>query len=330
MKAVSIRNNAGPAEALFIDEIPSPDLTGDEILVQIRAFGINRMDTMQREGIYPMLPEYGNILGVEFSGIVEGKGPSASDTFKVGDKVFGLTLGGAYAEKVVTSEKTVIHMPAGLTWEEAASLPETFFTAVQTMTLVGKLKPGEDVLIHAGASGVGLSAIQVAKLFGAKKVFVTAGTNEKCQLCKSVGADFAINYRSEDFAEVIKRETNGRGVDIILDLVGAAYWSRNVESAALDARIVVIAYLSGSKIPDFDMSKVLGRRISILTTQLRSRGKDYQSNVRNIFRDKVLPRIASGDVKTIIDSVSSWRDIVQVHRKLDSNETAGKVVCKVD
>ncbi|KAE8441472.1 hypothetical protein EG329_004928 [Mollisiaceae sp. DMI_Dod_QoI] len=258
MKAIKVRNGTGSEDAFYLADTPGPHLTSDDILVRIHAFGVNRADLMQREGTYPMLPEYGDILGLEFSGVIEEKGPDASDTFQVGDNVFGLTSGRAYAEKVASSEKTLLHLPKELLWEEAASLPEVFFTSVQAMRLVSGLKSGENVLIHAGASGVGLATIQVAKLFGANKVFVTAGSEEKCQLCKSLGANFAINYRSDDFAKVIRQETGGRGVDVILDMVGANYWTRNVDSAALDARIVVIAYLSGNKIVDFDMRQWLG------------------------------------------------------------------------
>lgn len=208
---------------------------------------------------------------------------------------------------------------------------QTYFTAAQAIHLVGSLQPGQNVLIHAGASGVGQSAIQLAKVHGANQIFVTAGSDEKCRLCKDLGADFAINYRSsEDFAEVIARETHGQGVDLIVDMVGAAYWARNVASAALDARIVIIASLSGSKIPDFDLSKLQRRRISVLTTTLRSRSPEYQLSVRNFFHDRILPHLVSGRIKMTIDKVYSWKDIVNAHKRMEANANAGKIVCRVE
>jgi NADPH:quinone reductase-like Zn-dependent oxidoreductase len=208
---------------------------------------------------------------------------------------------------------------------------QTFFTAIQAIHLVGGLQPGQNVLIHAGASGVGQSAIQLAKVHGANKIFATAGSDEKCKLCKDLGADFAINYRSsEDFAKVVARETNGRGVDLIVDMVGAAYWAQNIESAGLDARIVIIASLSGSKIPDFDLSQLQRRRIGLLTTTLRSRDPDYQLTVRNFFHDNVLPHLVTGKIKTTIDKVYSWKDIVDAHKRMEASTNAGKIICQVD
>ncbi|KUJ12982.1 GroES-like protein [Mollisia scopiformis] len=299
MKAINVRDGTGPAEALFFDEVPDPELEGDDILVRIKVFGVNRADLMQRAGTYPMLPEYGAIMGLEFSGIVEAKGPEASDAFKVGDNVFGLAFGGTmsafclYAEKVATSEKTLIHLPKELSWERAASLPEVFMTSVQDLRLIANFKAGEDILIHAGASGVGLATIQISKLLGANKIFVTAGSDEKCRLCLSLEATSAVNYRTTDFTSVVTQETNGKGVDMILDMVQR-------------------------------------RRISILTTQLRSSGKVYQGKVRDLFREEVLPGIVKGEIKTFVDGVYSWKEIVEVHKRLEDSKTSGKMVCIVD
>lgn len=193
------------------------------------------------------------------------------------------------------------------------------------------MSPNANVLIHAGASGVGQSTIQVARLAGAKKIFTTAGTPEKCELVKSLGADFAINYRTgESFAEVVARETNGQGVDLIVDLVGADYWAGNVASAAVDARIVVIAMLSGSKIPDFDMRPLLTKRVWICTTTLRVRSVEYQVGVRDFFVQNILPALTQKKIKVVIDKVYSWRQIGEAHERMEQNVSAGKIICVVD
>ncbi|PWY90228.1 quinone oxidoreductase putative [Aspergillus heteromorphus CBS 117.55] len=334
MKAVGVRNGKGNADALFIEDgIPDPVPVGNRVLVRIRAFGLNRMDIMQREDRYPypLLPESGKIMGVEFSGIVEEKGPECSDDFKVGDKVFGLAYGGAYAQKIAVSEKMLMHLPANLAFEEAAGVPETFFTAIQAVHLVGNLQPGQSVLIHAGASGVGQSAIQVAKVGGASQIFTTAGSDEKCQLCRSLGADFAVNYRSgEDFAAVVQRETHGRGVDLIVDLVGRDYFHRNMASAAMDSRMVLVAALSGSKVDDFDLRALLNKRIWLLATTLRTRDADYQGQLRDLFCEKILPHITAQEVRTTVDKVYPWTEVADAHKRLESNVNAGKIICIVE
>ncbi|KUL84837.1 hypothetical protein ZTR_08219 [Talaromyces verruculosus] len=336
MRAISVQNGHGPASAMFIDDmVPDPVLKGDRIIVRVKAFGINRMDIWQRQQAYPYkLPEetHGNIMGVEFSGIVEQLGRECSTkSFKAGDRVFGLVYGGAYAEKVSVSEKMLMHLPEELSFEERASVPETYFTASQAIHLVGDMAPNANVLIHAGASGVGQSAIQVARLAGARKMFTTAGTPEKCELVKSLGADFAVNYRAgEDFAEVVSRETDGKGVDLIVDLVGANYWAQNVASAAVDSRIVIIAMMSGGRIPEFDMRPLLTKRVWICTTTLRMRSVEYQIGVRNIFVQHILPGLVERRIKSVIDKVYSWKQIGEAHERMEKNQSSGKVICIVD
>lgn len=193
------------------------------------------------------------------------------------------------------------------------------------------MAPNADVLIHAGASGVGQSAIQVARLAGARKIFTTAGTPDKCELVKSLGADFAVNYRAgEDFAEVVSRETDGKGVDLIVDLVGANYWTQNVASAAVDSRIVIIAMMSGGKIPEFDMRPLLTKRVWICTTTLRMRSVEYQIGVRNFFVQHILPGLVERRIKSVIDKVYSWKQIGEAHERLEKNQSAGKIICIVD
>ena len=330
MKAVGIRNGKGDANALFIeDNVPDPIVEKDKILVRIKAFGLNRMDTMQREGNYPARPHWGDILGVEFGGTVEEIGPDCGNDFKVGDRVFSLVYGGAYAEKVSVSEKMLMHMPENLSFEEAAGTPETYYTALQAVDLLGDVQKGKTVLIHAGASGVGLSAIQIAKTLGASKVFATAGSDEKCKICESVGADVGINYKTTDFATVIEKETNGKGVDIIVDMVGRDYWARNIQIAGVDSRIVIVAMLSGGQIDDFNLRQLMGKRIGILTTTLRTREVDYQINLRNRFVERMLPALANGEAKTIVDKVYDWKNVSEAHKRMEANANAGKIICTI-
>lgn len=330
MRAIGIKSGKGDADALFIEDgVPDPKVEKDKILIRIKAFGLNRMDTMQREGNYPALPHWGNILGVEFGGEVEQLGPDCTGNFKKGDRVFSLAYGGAYSEKIAVSEKMLMHMPSNMSFEEAAGTPETYFTALQAVWQLGNMQPGKTALIHAGASGVGLSAIQVAKTLGASKVFVTAGSDEKCNMCKSVGADVAINYRTTDFANVVEKETNGKGVDLIVDMVGKDYWAKNVKCAAIDSRISIVAMLSGNKVDDFDLGMLLRKRIWLMGTTLRTRDASYQVDLRNTFVEKILPALKDGSAKTIVDKVYDWKDVAEAHKRMEANVNAGKIICTV-
>ena len=333
MRAPGIRDGKGSADALFIEYgVPDPHPEKDQIIIRIKAFGLNRMDIMQREGRYPynLLPESGNIMGVEFSGLIEQLGPDCIGDIKVGHEAFGLAYGGAYAEKICVSESMLMLMPSNLSFEEAAGVPETFFTAIQAVHLVGDMQPGQTVLIHAGASGVGQSAIQVAKVAGASKIFTTAGTDEKCELCKSLEAGFAINYRTSDFVEVIQEVTNGRGVDFIVDLVGRDYWHKNIRVAAMDSRIVIVALMSGSQIDNFNMRDLLNKRICLMTTTLRTRNAEYQRRLRDSFVEKMMPHLASGKVKAVVDKVYDWTEVSNAHKRMESNVNTGKIICVVN
>ncbi|CAK7198884.1 hypothetical protein SEUCBS139899_001552 [Sporothrix eucalyptigena] len=344
MRAVGIHGGRGNADALYIeDNVADPVATGDHIVVRIKAFGLNRMDIMQREDRYPykLLPESGPILGVEFSGLVETLGPECKADFQVGHRVFGLAYGSAYAERIAVSERMLMHMPDDLDFEEAAGIPETFFTAIQAVHLVGDMQPGQSVLIHAGASGVGQAAIQVARQAGASVIFATAGTDAKCQLCRQLGADHAINYKdtsTPDFAEVVARETNGRGVDIIIDLVGQSYWHRNAASAAMEGKIVIVAAMSGSVIEGFDLRQLLNKRLSLLSTTLRTRDAAYQVRLRDVFVEQILPHLANKpalkengrSLGVTVDEVFPWQRVGDAHKKMESNTNAGKLICVVD
>ncbi|KFY69255.1 hypothetical protein V496_00389 [Pseudogymnoascus sp. VKM F-4515 (FW-2607)] len=333
MKAIGIKNGRGNADAFFIeDNVPDPIASSGRILVAIKAFGLNRMDIMQREDKYPypLLPESGKILGVEFSGLVEKVGPNCTSNFKVGNKVFGLAYGGAYAEKISVSETMIMHIPDTMSFETAAGIPETYFTAIQAIHLVGGLEPGQSVLVHAGASGVGQAAIQVAKLGGASKVIVTAGTDAKCDLCRSLGADVAINYHTENFADVVERETGGAGINLIIDLVGQNYWHANTASAAKEGKIVLVAAMSGSIIDSFDLRALLNKRLWVLATTLRTRDSTYQGKLRDKFVDVALDNLRTGRMRITVDKVFPWGNIAEAHKRMEANTNAGKLICVVE
>lgn len=212
------------------------------------------------------------------------------------------------------------------------NISQTYFTAVQATHLIGDLQPGQSVLIHAGSSGVGQAAIQVARCGGASKVFVTAGSDAKCDLCKSLGADFAINYRTcgdKDFAEVIRHETRGKGVDLIIDLVGQSYWHRTTAAAAMEGRIVIVATMSGAIIEKFSLRDLMNKRLWVMTTTLRTRPPEYQKQLRDVVIEKALPYFAKGEMKVTVDEVFSWTEIGNAHKKMESNTHAGKLICNV-
>lgn len=236
MRAVDIHGGKGPISALFINEsTPKPTATGSQAIVKIKAFGLNRMDLLQREGLYPLPPQASTILGVEFSGTIESFGKEAERGFQVGDEVFGLAYGGAYAEYIAVSTHMLIHKPKELSWVQAAGIPETWITASQALYLIGEFTPGKSVLWHAGASSVSIAGIQLAKADGASAVYVTASSQDKIDFTKTLGATEGFNYKTGDWAQEILKYTDGKGVDLIVDFIGAGYFDQNLEAAARDA-----------------------------------------------------------------------------------------------
>jgi NADPH:quinone reductase-like Zn-dependent oxidoreductase len=235
-----------------------------------------------------------------------------------------------YAQKISVSEKMLMHKPSTLSFQHAAGIPETFFTAIQALHLVGQLQKGESVLIHAGASGVGQAAIQIAKYGGASKVITTAGTDEKCELCKSLGADVAVNYRNEDFQRVVEREMGGKGVNLIIDLVGQSYWHQNTACAAMEARIVLVAAMSGSMVEGFNLRALLNKRLWVLATTLRTRDKEYQGKLRDRFVEVAMQHLNAGEMKVTVDKVFGWKDVGEAHKRMEANVNAGKIICTVD
>ncbi|KAG1085524.1 hypothetical protein G6F42_021363 [Rhizopus arrhizus] len=245
MRAVLVKT-PGNASQLSLGNFEKPTPKDTEILVKVKAFALNRMDILQREGKYPVAVNVSPILGVEVSGTVESVGKDVKG-FKVGEAVFGLMPGGAYAEFAVLEESLTMHKPEALSFEEASAIPETWFTAYQALFFVGEMKKGQDVLIHAGASGVGIAAIQLAKEAGANRIFVTVGSDEKVKFCESIGATKAINYKTENWSDVILQETDKKGVNVLIDFIGKDYWKQNIEVLGLDGHMVILAFMSGKR-----------------------------------------------------------------------------------
>ncbi|KAK6338767.1 hypothetical protein TWF696_009579 [Orbilia brochopaga] len=334
MRAIGIKGDQGPADSLFIDEIPEPTISSGEVLVKIHAFGLNRMDLSQREGKYPVPAGAPKTLGVEFSGVIEKThgGASEIDSFKVGDEVFGLAYGGAYAEKIAVSAQMLIHKPAKMSFEEAAGIPEAWITATQALFLVGCFKKGDRVLLHAGASAVSLAAIQLAKTAGAAEIYVTASSQEKIDFCVELGATAGFNYKTQDFGDEILKVTDGKGVDLIVDyIVGQGYLEKDVKCAAFDCRVVLLALLGGVKTQEpIDVASILRKRVRIEGTTLRSRSLEYQKALRDRLVQEAMPKFEEDGYKLFVEKVFSWKDIIQAHKLMESNQTKGKIICIVD
>ncbi|TCD65501.1 hypothetical protein EIP91_002549 [Steccherinum ochraceum] len=280
MRAILIKGGKGSADDLYIGETEKPTPKAGQVLVQIKAFGLNRMDIIQREGGYPPPAGASEILGVEFSGIVAGLGEGAQK-WKEGDEVMGLAGGGAYAEYIVLPGTHLMAKPKHLSWVDAAAIPENWLTAFQAVVLVGEIMAGDDVLVHAGASGVGIAAIQLAHAYKAKDVIATASSKDKLDWLLSLpsGATHAVNYKTQDFAAEVKKITNGKGVDVVVDFVGTTHWHKNLDSLAVDGRMTMLALLSGNEVPKVDLRPILFKRLRIQGSTLRSRSAQYQAEL---------------------------------------------------
>ncbi|KAF9499071.1 quinone oxidoreductase [Pleurotus eryngii] len=372
MRAVLIRDGKGPAENLYIGKAPKPTPNANQVLVKltfqsiycahlsvvpspamrnrttggrhelivdrplkIKAFGLNRMDIHQRLGHYPPPAGSSTILGVEFSGHIAQLGTAVNSGWKVGDEVMGLAGGGAYAEFIVLPHTHIMPKPAHLSWVEAACVPECFITAYQALVRYGEVKKGEDVLVHAGASGVGLAVIHLARLYGAHSIIATASSKEKLDFLLSLpnGATHGVNYRTQDFASEAKNITN-KGVDVVIDFVGQSHWTKNIDAMALDGRMTMLATLSGSTVESFDLRPILYKRLRIQGSTLRSRSESYQADLIQRFSKDVVPHITGekgdGPVKVYIHKVYSWTEIQEAHKEMESNQNLGKIVSVID
>ena len=320
----------GESDALFINsQTPQPTAENGQAIVKIKAFGINRMDIIQRRGHYPLPPQAPKTLGVEFSGTIESFGPGDHGPFKEGDEVFGLAYGGAYAEYIAVSTKMLLHKPKSMTFETCAGIPETWITATQALHLVLGFVKGKSILWHAGASGVSIAGIQLSQVAGASEVYATAGTQEKCDfITKELGATAAVNYKTQDWAKEIKEKTNGKGVDYIVDFVGVTYFQKNLDVAARDCRVVLLGLLGGAKVPNADISQLLFKRVRIEGSTLRSRDEDYQGKLRDRL-EEYIPDFESKKLKVFVDEVFPWEKIREAHEHMEAAKNLGKIICTI-
>jgi NADPH2:quinone reductase len=325
MKAVEITSYGAP-EVLRLGSRPAPVDRAGEVLIRVNASGVNRPDVLQRMGHYPVPPGASDIPGLEVAGvIVSGDAAAmAAAGLKIGDRVCALVAGGGYAELCTAPVAQCLPVPAGLSDIEAASLPETFFTVWSNVFERAYLQPGETLLIQGGSSGIGVTAIQIAKALGAT-VLVTAGSDEKCAACVALGADHAINYKTSDFAEEVKKLTNGKGVDVILDMVAGGYVAREVDCMAEDGRLVIIALQGGVK-AEFNAGLVLRKRLTITGSTLRPRSIEFKAGIAKALKEKVWPLIASGAVKPVIHSTFAAAEAAKAHALMESNQHVGKIV----
>ncbi|HWE16594.1 MAG TPA: NAD(P)H-quinone oxidoreductase [Hyphomicrobiaceae bacterium] len=325
MNAVSITTPGGP-DVLKITQLPTPKPGAGQILVKVAAAGVNRPDVAQRAGSYPPPPDHSPLPGLEIAGEVVEAG---ADTmrWKPGDQVCALVNGGGYAEYCIAEETSALPVPAGFDMMRAAALPETFFTVWNNVFERGRLGAGEWFLVHGGSSGIGTTAIQLAKAFGAR-VLATAGSAEKCQACLDLGADRAINYRTEDFVAVAKEATAGKGVDLILDMVGGEYAEKNIVAAAEDGRIVQIATLGGAEVK-VNLARLMMKRLTFTGSTLRPRPRAVKAAFARALEEKVWPLLAAGKVKVVMDSTFPLAQAAEAHRRLESSQHIGKVVLTV-
>lgn len=325
MSCVEIRE-FGAASGLSTVRIPVPQPRADEVLIKVHAAGVNRPDVAQRQGVYPPPPGASDIPGLEVAGEITAVGESV-DSFQVGDRVCALITGGGYAEYAVAPALQCLPVPAGLSYLEAAVLPEVFFTVWSNVFDRGGLQGGESFLVHGGSSGIGSAAIQLAKLAGAT-VYTTAGNDEKCQYCLSLGADIAINYREQDFVEVLKAENRGRGVDLILDMVGGDYVQRNIDLAAADGRIVSIAFLQGAMV-NLNLNLMMMKRLTITGSTLRARNSEFKGAVARALLTNVWPDLESGKISSNVCQVFPLAEAAAAHIMMERSSHMGKLVLEV-
>jgi len=325
MRYINISEHGGP-EVMEIKEGEAPDPGKSEVLIKVHAAGVNRPDVMQRQGLYPPPPSASPILGLEVAGEVVATGNDVS-AWSVSDRVCALTNGGGYAEYVAVPAGQCLPVPAGLPMEEAAALPETFFTVWANVFDRARLKPGERFLVHGGSSGIGTTAIQMAKSLGSR-VFTTAGSAEKCAACQRLGADVAVNYHEQDYVKVLKEATDGQGVDVILDMVGGDYVARNLELAANDGRIVSLSFIKGSRV-QIDMIHILLKRLIITGSTLRPLSSEAKAGIAEKLRAKIWPLIESREIKPLIAARFPLEDAAESHRLLESSKHIGKIILTV-
>ena len=325
MKAVEIKTPGGP-EVLELCDRKVPDVGENEVLIKVAVAGVNRPDCLQRMGGYPPPPGASDIPGLEVAGEIVATGTMVDSEY-IGKNVMALVPGGGYAEYVNVDISNTLPIPKGLSVEEAGSIPETFFTVWHNVFQRGQLKEGETFLVHGGTSGIGTTAIQLAKSRGAA-VIATAGSESKCNACLELGADFAINYKKEVFEDRTKEITEGKGVDVILDMVGGEYTGRNYKAAAMDGRIVQIAFLGGPK-ADTNFLPIMLKRLTHTGSTLRARSIDFKAQIASELQELVWPLIESGAVKPIMDGGFSLAEASEAHARMESSDHIGKIFLTV-
>ncbi|WP_375559575.1 NAD(P)H-quinone oxidoreductase [Bernardetia sp. OM2101] len=335
MKSI-LYNSEKPNEPLYIGETEKTTPSENEILIKVKATALNRADLLQRAGKYPPPKGASPILGLEIAGEVVEIGEKVIH-HKVGDEIFGLIGGGGYAQYATIDAQMAISKPKDFSFEEATAIPEVFLTAFQTIfwTLLGNGKntgnendkTQKTILIHAGASGVGSAAIQICKVLG-MRVFITA-SKSKHEFCENLGADVVIDYKNEDFANVISEQTEGKGVNYIIDFIGKDYWKQNIDCIAIDGKMVVLAVMSGAKLENANLSKILIKRIQITGSTLRSRSLNYQRELTKQFSEFALPLFQNKTLKPVIDSIFDWSLAEQAHKHMEDNQNKGKIILSV-
>ena len=330
MRAIEIKQPGGP-EVLAPVRRPVPQPQANEVLIRVAAAGVNRPDVFQRQGAYAPPPGASDLPGLEVAGEVVAAGPQGGsggiERWKVGDQVVALVAGGGYAEYCTAPAPQCLPAPKSLTLVEQAALPETFFTVWTNVFQRGRLQPGESFLVHGGSSGIGTTAIQLASRFGSR-VFTTAGSDEKCFKCKELGADIAINYRTEDFAQRIEQETGGKGVDVILDMVGGDYTPKNLQCLALEGRLVQISTLKGAKV-EINISALMVKRQTITGSTLRPQSVAAKGGIAKALEAKVWPLLDAGQVRPLIHATFPLEQAAEAHRLMESSAHLGKIILTV-
>lgn len=324
MKAILVQDDA--ARTLFLAGIAAPKPGSDAVLIKVHATAINRADLLQRRGLYPPPPGESEIMGLEAAGVVAEKGANVND-WQIGDRVMCLLGGGGYAEYVTANQNMLLRIPEHLSFEQAAAIPEVFYTAFVNLFLEGDLKAKELLLIHAGASGVGTAAIQLARQVGAQ-IFVTASSNDKIRRCLELGAHVGINYKTDDFATRLTELTQQHGVDMILDCVGGEYLHKNLSLLRLKGRHVLIGLLSGAK-TEIDLALILRKRLRLIGSVLRSRSLAEKIAITAAFKEKILPLFANRQIHPVIDSIYPLAEAGQAHDHVAANKNLGKVILRV-
>jgi len=322
MKVIDVPQPGGP-EALVLVERPVPQPAPGEVLIEVAAAGLNRADILQRRGLYPTPPGAPSHPGLEVAGTIAAIGADVTE-FKVGDAVCALLQGGGYAEYCCVDAGQVLPIPGSLDMIEAASLPEAMFTVWSNVFGFGRLQPGETLLVHGGSSGIGVAAIQLGAALG-HTVFATAGSADKCRFCESLGARRAIDYKSEDFVAEIAKQTGGRGVNVVFDMVGGSYVPRNLQVLATEGRLVIIATQGGMK-GEIDVLRIMLQRLVITGSTLRPRSVEFKRAIRDQLLEKVWPLIAAGRVRPIVDSVFALAEASKAHARMESSEHKGKII----